>query len=643
MDKSVKVLLAICIFLACLMAAGIGLASLEHQCINPYHPSKIIPLSDGWTIKDDKGNTMQSSLPAKLPLQKNVTAISLQHHIPDHIPFEGVLWFSSMNQQVEIYIDEELRLSYGNTETSLRDFPYISGTHFMVVPLRQEDCGKKLEIRLSTHPFYTAELRLVRNVEIGSHPQFILKELADNFFLAVSVIIGMVTCLCLFFVWILQLFRKQKWNLPLICAVVNVFWILFMANDNTFLWVFFHYSPLRSTMAEIWFYTLDGLLPIVTYSILWRCDKRIFQQPEKVFVIIHIATYILASVLHLTGIISINLARPILMAISIAVYSSLLIRILKMKIFVNRIFIASVFSLMIAYFIDYLKYALLLFPLWGKHSQKLYFNFSYMFVLCLGMIIFCALVINGVARKFAFDKAKAEGDLRVTNMQIELYQNRYDQMIKNNFDMRRMRHDMIHHLRTICALFSGGEKAQAEEYLQKILNDVKKTEIREYTKNNIMNITLSWFADQAELNQIDFFCETNVSYQQLNRDKELCIVLSNALQNALEACAYVKDHPFIRVKIKLQGNMMLILTENSFDGNFRQENSEFVSRKTEKDHGYGLSGIQAIAENSGGWMRVSAKDKIFQIDIVLGDVFEANSEQEQGQNDYEAQSNRTNG
>ena len=85
---------------------------------------------------------------------------------------------------------------------------------------------------------------------------------------------------------------------------------------------------------------------------------------------------------------------------------------------------------------------------------------------------------------------------------------------------------------------------------------------------------------------------------------DLCLTLSNFLENALEASLKTdsaKRH--ILVQAYLHSDRMILLTvENIFDGNITAKNGEYQSSKR-SGCGIGLQSVRHIAEKSGGYSR----------------------------------------
>ena len=98
---------------------------------------------------------------------------------------------------------------------------------------------------------------------------------------------------------------------------------------------------------------------------------------------------------------------------------------------------------------------------------------------------------------------------------------------------------------------------------------------------------------------------------------DLCLVLSNVLENALEASrkAGAGRHMEIAAYVYAE-NMVLIQVINAYSGEIRRVHSVFQSSKRSGD-GVGLQSVRRIAEKNGGAATFSFADGIFTARIML--------------------------
>ena len=101
-------------------------------------------------------------------------------------------------------------------------------------------------------------------------------------------------------------------------------------------------------------------------------------------------------------------------------------------------------------------------------------------------------------------------------------------------------------------------------------------------------------------------------------ETDFCLVLSNLLENALEAS--LKTAKFRqRIDIKIYrhaSNLILIQIENAFDGKIQQNHGIFLSSKRNQN-GIGIQSVRHIVEKTGGGCDFTYDNGIFTAKIML--------------------------
>lgn len=100
-------------------------------------------------------------------------------------------------------------------------------------------------------------------------------------------------------------------------------------------------------------------------------------------------------------------------------------------------------------------------------------------------------------------------------------------------------------------------------------------------------------------------------------DSDLCVLLSNALENALHACLSIaeKEACVIDVQFYIRDNRLFLQIENPCCGNIPFENDIPVSH--EPGHGIGVQSICAIAEHYNGIYAFWVKDGHFIVRLSI--------------------------
>ena len=224
------------------------------------------------------------------------------------------------------------------------------------------------------------------------------------------------------------------------------------------------------------------------------------------------------------------------------------------------------------------------------------------------------------------DKLELEGKVAGIESLVEMQQAYYPLLIGEIEEARRARHDLRHHLGMAQKLLSFGETEELKQYLDRYARDVFSLPALTFCENHIADVVLRHFSVLAEKEGIEFVVDAQLAESIFVEDADLCNLISNLLENALEACVYVTDGKKISFAIKWIKSSVVILMENSFDGYMQTKGGKYLSRKKTNREGIGLSSVKAIAVKYGGSAEFKSDDarKLFHSEVVMvaraGDV-----------------------
>lgn len=179
------------------------------------------------------------------------------------------------------------------------------------------------------------------------------------------------------------------------------------------------------------------------------------------------------------------------------------------------------------------------------------------------------------------------------------------------------RHDMRHHLKLIDSYLEDSNNKAAREYIAEVKEAINDSVIENYCENYTVNLILSSFISKARSEGISVETRVHLSENTYISDMDLCVVFSNALENAINACKKVQDKVDKNISIicKIKENRTFIQITNNY-----QENVVFVDDfpvSQEEGHGLGTKSISAVAHKYGGICSFAAENGIFKASIIL--------------------------
>lgn len=192
-----------------------------------------------------------------------------------------------------------------------------------------------------------------------------------------------------------------------------------------------------------------------------------------------------------------------------------------------------------------------------------------------------------------------------------------EEIEKLHENTRRLKHDMKNHVLVAVSYLNSGETEQAREYLSGVLDNLNKTYSYIQTGNSVMNYIINAKLEYAHNNGIRFKAEIeNLPFEKMG-SVDFSAMLSNILDNALEASIHAEDK-FISVTIQRKRGYDTILVKNRIDGSVLAENPGLVSQKEDHVcHGYGLGQIKLIAQKYEGIVDIFEEDHMFCVNVLI--------------------------
>ena len=186
--------------------------------------------------------------------------------------------------------------------------------------------------------------------------------------------------------------------------------------------------------------------------------------------------------------------------------------------------------------------------------------------------------------------------------------NQYVEEAKTRYDeTKSFRHDIRNHIAVVKKLLQGGKLEEAVSYIEDMDDMAEKMSFPCSTNNPVVDILVGNKLGIAKSMGIDVDCSLLLPYPCSLRDIDICIVLSNALDNAIQAVKNLGagTEKYIRVSGRIQGDFLMMEIENSFHG------------KGAFKKGTGLSNVKKVAEKYGGAMSIEIQENVFALHVLL--------------------------
>lgn len=225
-------------------------------------------------------------------------------------------------------------------------------------------------------------------------------------------------------------------------------------------------------------------------------------------------------------------------------------------------------------------------------------------------IIF-SLLISVVSKKQI-----ADTNAMLTEM-VDAQLRHYERLEKLNNDIRAFRHDYINHMRGIFSLLETEQYEDAMEYTGKLINTSPVNNFSFQTGNNLADAILT---DKNDL------CgdSAKIVFYGFIPDKidnaDLCVILSNSLDNAAEACAKCakcEEQSLIEVCAQERQGYFALTVRNPTSDSRTYNCIPDTGKSDALNHGFGLSNIETVVKKHDGHLIIKCESNVFELSLTF--------------------------
>ena len=205
-------------------------------------------------------------------------------------------------------------------------------------------------------------------------------------------------------------------------------------------------------------------------------------------------------------------------------------------------------------------------------------------------------------------------------LQNKLLEKNY-QVAKESYESNaRLYHDMGNHFSIIQSYLAAGKIDEAKVYLDRLGKNRAAYSVEQFTGIEAVDYILSQKAELARQKNV----ETSIHAEypkDCNIDPiDLCTILTNLLDNAIEACEKLSETSTKKLSITIRriNQFIIIQIANSCMEKPVIIKGNFVTSKMDKRyHGWGMKNIKSAAEKYHGTMEYEYSENVFTVSVML--------------------------
>lgn len=197
----------------------------------------------------------------------------------------------------------------------------------------------------------------------------------------------------------------------------------------------------------------------------------------------------------------------------------------------------------------------------------------------------------------------------------------FEKVRESDTEMRRLRHDMKNHVLCMSELYRLEKYHELGECLKQLSNTVTELHASIRTGNEIVDAIISEKMEEAENFKINIHVDGDFKGINISA-MDLCTILSNLLDNAVEAAKVVKENDRdIFVSAKKTGSFFFLTVKNMTGFYVEISDGMKTTKSNKKEHGFGIGNVDRAVKRCGGEFRLdcskTAENYVFTAEVMV--------------------------
>ncbi len=231
-------------------------------------------------------------------------------------------------------------------------------------------------------------------------------------------------------------------------------------------------------------------------------------------------------------------------------------------------------------------------------------------ILCLELLLFLCLegTLSSWNRGF---------QARTELFQRDILSHQYEEVKEIYLNMRGWRHDYHNHLQVMKAQIAAGQLEEMKDYLDDLEQNLDEVDTYVKSGNLMADAILNSKLSLAGQKGIRVNCKAILPETFAVEDVDLCVLLGNLLDNALEACEKIPaEQRFLRIYMVVNKSQLYISIQNSAREELDFNERNYISTKR-GNHGLGMKRVKALADKYEGFLTLANEPGIFAAEVTL--------------------------
>lgn len=215
-------------------------------------------------------------------------------------------------------------------------------------------------------------------------------------------------------------------------------------------------------------------------------------------------------------------------------------------------------------------------------------------------------------------------EARETNMQMELLNERnkimaegYEDMLETYKKNAVYFHDLKHRIIKIKQCLLNHKSEEALDYIIKLDSGNEEIGSKGWTGSAIIDFILNYKKAIAEKQGISFDINADIISLGEIDESDICVLLGNVLDNAIEHCEKEDAKPEVRIAIRKIHEMMILKVTNTCKQPPQKKDGRYTSKRDKNVHGWGLKSIEMTVEKYGGILQCDYENGKYTVTVTF--------------------------
>lgn len=208
-------------------------------------------------------------------------------------------------------------------------------------------------------------------------------------------------------------------------------------------------------------------------------------------------------------------------------------------------------------------------------------------------------------------------EARTELFQREIMSHQYEEVKEIYLNMRGWRHDYHNHLQVMKVQIAQGQLEEMKSYLDDLEQNLEQVDTYVKSGNLMADAILNSKLSIAGQKGIRVNCKAVLPDALSVEDVDLCVLLGNLLDNALEACEKIpEEQRFLRIYMVVNRSQLYMSVQNSAREELDFNERNYISTKR-GNHGLGMKRVKALADKYEGYLTLANEPGIFAAEVTL--------------------------